>query len=293
MQSNKLGKGLGELLGEIEGGGLLDEDNKSLALIDISDISVNPYQPRKYFDDSKLQELAQSIREHGLLQPILVVKTNDIYILIAGERRLRATKLNGDSEIKALVLDYEISYIKELSLIENIQREDLNAIEIAKSYNELIEEYKITHEELANKVKKSRSTITNSIRLLQLPSWIQDKISSKELSAGQSKMLIGLEPKEQKKLVDIIIKDNLPSSQVEQLVKELKNEKTSNSTSSKSTKKQIPNTNNSKNTKIDKILLASKILDNKNIKSSILDNKIIITFDDDKQIDDFLDLIKI
>jgi ParB family chromosome partitioning protein len=284
MKSNKLGKGLGELLGEVESSynNELNIQEGSI-FVDIEKISVNPYQPRKYFNKNKIQELADSIKEHGLLQPILLIKSNNNFILIAGERRLRATVSNGDNKIKALILDYEVEYIKELSLVENIQREDLSAIEIAKSYNELISEYNITHEELAKKVKKGRSSITNTLRLLQLPEWIQDKVISQELSAGQARAIINLSPKEQKQLVNDISQENIPTSKLEKIVKELKNP---NKSTSKVSNKITQDINK------DKISIITQILENKNIKSSVLNNKLIISLDKDMQIDNFLRLIR-
>jgi len=173
-----LGRGLGAILDEIEEAyakDLSDAESPELEAggahiedLDVKNIAPNPYQPRKHFDESSLEELSASIKEHGLLQPIVVVAKEDGYILVAGERRLRAHRLAKLTAIKAIVVPLDIDTIKlrELALIENIQRENLNAIELANSYAELIEVHKITHDELSNIVHKSRSQITNTMRLL-------------------------------------------------------------------------------------------------------------------------------
>jgi ParB family chromosome partitioning protein len=221
-----LGRGLGELLGEIEtayeNGNELP--NSEVLEINIDQIKLNPYQPRKFFDEKKLQELSDSIQINGLLQPIVVTKDSDGYLLVAGERRLRATKLAGITLIKAIIIDIEESKLRELALIENIQRDDLNIIEIAYSYNGLIEDYDITHEELAKLVSKSRSTITNTLRLLTLSAFAQEMLSLSKISLGHAKLIIGLSSDEQKLVVESIIGQKLTVRETEQLVRKIKND---------------------------------------------------------------------
>jgi len=222
-KSQALGRGLGELLGEIEEA----YDNevspfKSVLEIPLSNIKVNPYQPRKHFDEKALHELSESIKQHGLLQPVVVVEQMDEYVLIAGERRLRASKMAKTKTIKAVVVSATPEEMRELALIENIQREELNAIELAKSYEELIEVHRITQEELASVIHKSRSHIANTLRLLQLTSKAQKAIVEKQLSAGHAKVMVNLPNKDQNVLVDSIIGQKLSVREVEKMVKQFK-----------------------------------------------------------------------
>jgi len=229
-----LGKGLGAILEEVSLA--YEQDiNKSNHLsvhnyenvveeIDINSIKPNPYQPRKHFDKESLRELSLSIKEHGLLQPIIVITREDGYLLIAGERRLRAHKLAKIPTIQAIIATIDIDTIKlrELALIENIQREDLNAIELANSYSELIEVHNITHNELSKIVHKSRSQITNTMRLLTLSHYTQEKLLQSLISQGHAKILVGLTHEQQKKVVDTIIGQKLTVRQAEDLVKLIK-----------------------------------------------------------------------
>jgi len=226
-----LGRGLGDILDEI--GSTYDTELNSLeeeelgdlvAELDIDLIEPNPYQPRKYFDPKKLEELSQSIKQHGLLQPIVVINHEGRYILIAGERRLRASKLANLKTIKAIVaqIDLDELRLRELALIENIQRENLNPIELANSYKELIEVHNITHDELANIVNKSRSQITNTLRLLNLDKYAQEAIIEGKISQGHAKVLVTVPKEKQKLLVDTIIGQKLSVRQSEELVKKIK-----------------------------------------------------------------------
>jgi ParB family chromosome partitioning protein len=221
-----LGRGLGELLGEIE---TAYEQNSATTDntidIDIQSIKPNPYQPRKIFDEESLQELKESIIQNGLLQPIIVMQDQDTqqYILIAGERRLRASKLANLSKIKAIILsNITKQKLRELSLIENIQRDDLNVIEIAYSYAGLIQDYNITHEELAKIVSKSRSSITNILRLLTLDEYVQKMLIANKISTGHAKLIISLDKEQQKIITDSIVKQRLSVRETEILIKNLK-----------------------------------------------------------------------
>lgn len=221
-----LGRGLSELLGEVEVAYEKNSTKKNDNVFEISidKITPNPNQPRKIFDEEKLQELSDSIKNHGLLQPVVVVYNNDDdYTLIAGERRLRASKLAGFDKIKAVITNIDESKLRELALIENIQRDDLNVIELAYAYAQLLNEHKLTHDELAVKVSKSRSSITNTLRLLTLSVHMQQLLSSGKITAGHAKVLIGLEKDTQNVVADSIMGQKLSVRETEKLVNDLKN----------------------------------------------------------------------
>ena len=224
-----LGRGLSELLGEVEAAYENNIDNKNnVRDISLDKIEANPYQPRKVFDDEKLEELSRSIVAHGLLQPVVVVKKSDKYILISGERRFRASKLANLKTIKAIILDIDDKKLREYALIENIQRDDLNVLEIAYSYAGLINEYNVTHEELSNMVFKSRSSITNILRLLTLSGYVQECLSNNKISQGHAKLIVGLSEDDQKNIVDSIIGQRLSVREAEVLVKNIKDRHISN-----------------------------------------------------------------
>lgn len=230
-----LGRGLGAILEEV-GEAYANEMTTTediasskvedlVATIELDLIDPNPYQPRKHFDKEKLLELSDSIKKHGLLQPIVVVSMQDRYILIAGERRLRAHKLAGMTHVKAIVADVDFDEIRmrELALIENIQRENLNPIELAHSYQELITVHDITHEALSKIVHKSRSQITNTIRLLALAEYTQNALISEKISQGHAKMLATLDADKQRIAVDTIVGQKLSVREAEKLIKNSKN----------------------------------------------------------------------
>ncbi|EFU5995720.1 TPA: ParB/RepB/Spo0J family partition protein [Campylobacter jejuni] len=198
-------------------------DKNQSTMIEIDQISPNPFQPRKNFDQETLDELANSIKEFGLIQPIIVFKKNNKFILIAGERRLRAVKALGKKEILAFIADIDENKLRELALIENIQRENLNPIELANSYKDLMQVYKITQENLAELIHKSRTQITNTLRLLNLDIRTQELIASGKISQGHAKVLVGLDQKDEKMLVDSIIGQKLNVRDTEKIVKKIKN----------------------------------------------------------------------
>ncbi|MDX4060950.1 ParB/RepB/Spo0J family partition protein [Aliarcobacter skirrowii] len=276
-----LGRGLGELLGEVETAYENSNSNSNssgVKKIEVALIDANPNQPRKVFDETKLQELSDSIKEHGLLQPIIVVENdNGRYTLIAGERRLRAHKLASLEEISAIITNIDELKLREHALIENIQREDLNVIELAFCYAQLINEHNITHEELSKKVFKSRASITNTLRLLQLSSYVQQFLSSGKLSAGHAKVMIGLDPNIQKQLCDKIISEDLSVREVEKLIKDIKEEKISKDINEKK------NVTNSYNTEVLNNFL--EVLKNDKIKAKLDKNSIKITFNSQDDID--------
>src|SRR5512141_849365 len=193
MQKQALGKGLGALIPDLSA--LDDKERKALGIteIDLDKIIPNEYQPRKLFDDEKLKELAASLREQGVIQPVIVHKAGSGYELIAGERRWRAARLAGLKTIPALVKEATKRELMEMALIENIQREDLNALEAAEAYKRLQDEFKLTQEDLAQRVGKERSTVTNSLRVLGLPKEVKQRIATGALSMGHAKALLSLE----------------------------------------------------------------------------------------------------
>lgn len=225
MAKNKvLGRGLADIfpeINEVYEQGLYERANRVVEL-GIDEVMPNPYQPRKVFSEDSLEELAQSIKEHGLLQPVLVVSENGRYHLIAGERRLRASKLAKMPTIKAIVVDIEQEKMREVALIENIQREDLNPLELARSYKELLESYQMTQEELSKIVKKSRAHVANIMRLLTLSSKVQNALLEEKITSGHAKVLVGLDEEKQELILNSIIGQKLSVRQTEDLVRDLK-----------------------------------------------------------------------
>lgn len=224
MKKGGLGKGLSGLLSDMDEvySRELGLDKNQVNEIAIDKIKANPFQPRKHFDEKALNELAESIKEYGLIQPIIVLKKSGFFILVAGERRLRASKILGLKHISALICDAKEEKLRELALIENIQREDLNPIELANSYKNLIEEHKITQENLASLIHKSRTQITNTLRLLNLDEKTQRLIIEGKISQGHAKVLVGLEQNDEKMVVDSIIGQNLNVRDTEKIVQRLK-----------------------------------------------------------------------
>ncbi|MCI6899411.1 MAG: ParB/RepB/Spo0J family partition protein [Tenericutes bacterium] len=209
-----LGRGLEELFynepidyNKVEEKILTETPKDEIKMVKIDELRSNPYQPRKVFDETALQELAASIKEHGVFQPIIIKKSIKGYEIIAGERRVKASKLAGLDEIPAIIRDFSDDEMMEIALLENLQRENLNAIEEANAYKKLLETLELTQEQLSNRLGKSRSHITNMIGLLNLPEEVQKLLSSKEISAGHARIISKLENEEQqislaKKVVD-------------------------------------------------------------------------------------------
>jgi len=213
-----LGRGLGAL---IPGGS--PADRRSVLTVGIEEIRPSPGQPRRHFDDAHLEELSESIRSRGVLLPLLVRRDGDGYLLIAGERRWRAAQRAGLRELPVIVRDVAEPEAFELALIENIQREDLNAVEEAEAYQRLIEHHGLTQEELAHRVGKDRSTIANAIRLLRLPDSIKEAVASGDLSMGHARALLGLtDDGDLRKAAEKVMREDLSVRQVEELVQRLK-----------------------------------------------------------------------
>lgn len=189
-------------------------------LLNISQIEPNQEQPRKHFNEEQLRELAESVKNYGILQPLLVQKKGDFFEIIAGERRWRAAKLAGLKEVPVLIRDYTKQQTVEIALIENVQRADLNPIEEAKAYQMLVQEFGLKQEEVAERVSKNRATITNSMRLLKLDERVQNMLIQNQLSGGHARALLALEDKEQQYALAMKIKDNqLSVRETERLVK--------------------------------------------------------------------------
>ncbi|MCH8928052.1 MAG: ParB/RepB/Spo0J family partition protein [Candidatus Marinimicrobia bacterium] len=215
MPAKSLGKGLGALIPEVT-----EPSSADVAEILVDDISVNPQQPRQDFNSVALEELAASINENGIVQPITVRQKNGKYELIAGERRLRAVKLINMRSIPAYVMSVDDERMLQLALIENIQREDLNPIDIAQAYDDLIETHGLTHGEVADRVGKNRSTVANFLRLLTLPPEIKDALRKGEVSQGHARALLAFKDVNKiKNLFRKLMKNGLSVRQVEEMVK--------------------------------------------------------------------------
>lgn len=226
METKKraLGRGLEELfnnenldLESIESKIYETATNEEIVNISIDELRPNPYQPRKVFDEEALKDLADSIKEHGIIQPIIVKKSIKGYEIIAGERRFRASKLAGLEKIPAIIRDFTDEQMMEIALLENLQRENLNAIEEAIAYNKMIERLGITQDELAKKVGKSRSHVTNIIGLLRLPDVVQKMLIDSKITMGHARALSKLEKDEEIiELANKIVDENLPVRQTEE-----------------------------------------------------------------------------
>jgi len=218
--AKRLGKGLNALINDIE------TDEHAIEQISISECRTNPYQPRKSFDADAIEELKISILEYGIIQPLIMRRSIKGYEIVAGERRFRAAKEAGLTEVPAIIKDFDDNEMMEVALLENLQREDLSVIEEALAYKSLINELNLTQEELSNKLGKSRSHIANTMRLLSLPEDIIIYISNGELSMGHGRALLGLKDESQlRPLVANIRKNSLNVRQVEKIITDLNTNK--------------------------------------------------------------------
>ena len=229
MKTNKgLGKGLSVLFSDTEedyGKSLLFEENEENAKagvteIDISSVFANPNQPRKAFNESALRELADSIAKHGVIMPIIVNKSGDRYMIIAGERRFRASKMAGLTKIPVIIKQYSERQIKEISLIENLQREDLNPIEAANAMRSLMNDYGLTQEELADRIGKSRPVIANTLRLLSLSPEVVKMVENGTLSAGHARTIVSVPSIDQKAMAESAVKEGISVRELEKRVKD-------------------------------------------------------------------------
>ena len=223
-----LGRGLEELFNNevldysaVEKKIVNETPKEEIVNIKLDELRSNPYQPRKVFDKEALQELSDSIKEHGVFQPIIVKKSIKGYEIIAGERRVKASRMAGLTEIPAIIRDFNDQEMMEIALLENLQRENLNAIEEANAYKKLQETLSVTQEELAKRLGKSRSHITNMIGILSLPQNIQDEISKNNVSMGHARVLSKLsDPNQQQSLLNKIINDGISVRELESLTQE-------------------------------------------------------------------------
>ncbi len=224
MARDALGRGLGALL---EGVNVTAE--VELTTLPVAQIRPNPYQPRRHFDPERLQELSVSIQQQGVIQPIVVRRDAEGFELIAGERRLRAAQLAGFEMIPALIKRADDRESLEVALLENLQREDLNPIEEARAYLRLQTEFQLRQEDVAKRVGKDRSSVSNALRLLKLPPMLQDDIEAGRLSMGHARALLGLESEsDQKQVRDQIVAEGLTVRETEALIRKLKHRPTAN-----------------------------------------------------------------
>lgn len=220
MSKRGLGRGLEALIP------VLDKHEENVQEIDIKKIVANDKQPRKDFDESKLDELAASMKQHGVLQPVILRKKGSVYELVAGERRWRAAAKAGIEKIPAIVKELSDAEVMEIALIENLQREDLNPMEEAMAYKSLMNDFGLTQEELSKRVGKSRSQIANTVRLLNLDKEIQDLVTEDKLTAGHARALLSIQDKSMRiKLAKRICEEDLSVRQTEQIVKKISKEK--------------------------------------------------------------------
>ena len=225
MAKAKLGRGLGSLFDEP----VIAENTDTVETLRITLVEPNKNQPRHSFDNDKIEELAESIKEHGVIQPIIVVRNDDRYKIVAGERRWRAAKKAGLKEIPAVIRNYSEFEIAQIALIENLQRENLNPIEEALGYQTLMNKFSMTQEDVSDKIGKSRSAIANSVRLLSLDEPIRQKLISGEISSGHARALLSVDsPKVRLVLLESIIEKGLNVRQTEALAKQLQKSKPKN-----------------------------------------------------------------
>ena len=220
MKAKGLGRGLGALIEEA------DENTYTPLEIDVQAIDVCKAQPRKHFDEEKLRELADSIAQHGVIQPLILRKQGDRYLIVAGERRFRAARLAGLKQVPAVLKDIDEKEVLEISIIENIQREDLNPMEEAEAVALLMEDYGLTQEGVAQRLGRSRSAVANTLRLLTLPKKVRDYVESGQLSPGHARALLGLQDEQAiASAAEVVIRTQASVRETEKLVKRLQEPK--------------------------------------------------------------------
>jgi ParB family transcriptional regulator, chromosome partitioning protein len=298
-KKNALGRGLGALIEEASdnnsnNSNVNQEPAVSINDVDIDLIEINPFQPRKSFDEEAIDELAASIKELGIIQPITVRKIEgDKFQIITGERRFRASQKAGLKRMPAYIRTADDQAMLELALVENIQRQDLNAIEISISYQRLIDECNLTQESMSERVGKKRSTVANYLRLLKLPAEIQLGISQLKIGMGHAKALINIDsPEEQIKIYNVIIEDDLSVRQVEELVRALKEPKDANESPVKTA--PVAKSENTLGEFADyrdqlKQFFSSKVELNRNNKGV---GKIVIPFNSDEELINIMSLLE-
>lgn len=282
MAKRALGSGLSDLFGDVSAvyGKNYEDFSGGIQQIPINTITPNPMQPRRDFDERSLRELAASIEEHGLLQPIVVREDgHGGYVLIAGERRLRASKILKIEQIQALVMSVEDYKMRELALIENIQRSSLNPIELAHCYQALLQEHDLTQEQLASRIHKSRTQITNTIRLLELSQNAQELLQEGKITQGHAKMLIGLSPEDEQLALNTILGQKLNVRETELLAQ---NMKTKN-------KKAAPSIDSDQ---LESLQVLQEILKEYRITSSIKNNRITLQCDSESLLESVIQKLR-
>ena len=284
-----LGKGLEQLFNsesldfaQIEEKIVEEASKDEIVNIKLSELRSNPYQPRIYFDEEALQELSHSIKEHGVFQPIIVKKSIKGYEIIAGERRVKASKKAGLETIPAIIRDFTDEQMMQIALLENLQRENLSAIEEAKAYYDIINSLKITQDELSKRVGKSRSHITNMIGLLRLPLNVKNLINNKKITMGHARVLSKLESNEQiEELANKVVSEDLSVRELEEL------------TSNTDYKKSTPIIKSKKSTNRPYIYVEDKMKEHLGTRVKITDKKIEISFDSPQDLNRLLEIMDI
>ncbi|MBU0997612.1 MAG: ParB/RepB/Spo0J family partition protein [Firmicutes bacterium] len=268
-------RGLTDLLKENE---ILDLEKEEVIDIPLEQIQPNPFQPRKHFDEVQLKELAESIRINGVLQPVIVKKVVGGYMLVAGERRVKASKIAGFNTVPAIARDYNNQYLAELALLENIQREDLTIVEEANAYQNAIESLNLTHLELSQKIGKSRSYVSNTLGILNLPGNVLDEINNGNISMGHARALSKLKDVQRIKSIALLIVDHqLTVREIESLVKK---EKKRNQINRKKTEHPFQ-------TQLNELKQNTTDLFHFEEPVKVMNNKLIISFSSEKEIEEF------
>ena len=225
MAKSKKTGGLGRGLDAILTDNNEEQKEGGVTIVRLTEVEPNPAQPRKSFETEPLEALAESISQHGIIQPIVVRPKDGMYMIVTGERRWRAARMAGLSEVPVIIIEADDRKAAELALVENLQRKDLNPVEEARAYADLIEEYSYTQEEIAKKVGRSRSSVTNSLRLLDLPDAVLEKLALGEITEGNAKVLLGIKDAEKlTKAAETVIAKELSVRETEKLVKALNEE---------------------------------------------------------------------
>ncbi len=294
MKKKELGKGIRALLSNAETKAspseqqeIVKELSNHIAMIPLEQIEINPFQPRTQFDPAELDALAQSIQTHGIIQPLTLRRLGpDSFQIISGERRFRAASKSGLEEVPAYIRLANDQEMLEMALVENIQRQDLNAIEVAISYQRLMDECNLTHDTLSERVGKNRSTVTNYIRLLKLSPEIQQAIKDRKISMGHARALAGMSKADQQIFIfKSIIEKGLSVRATEQLIKSVQEKK--NNPSSKSTQTVHPEIRKIQDRLTDRFHAPIKIQRDKKGKG-----KIVIAFEDDDRLNEILEILE-
>lgn len=284
IKRKALGKGLEELFSTeplsfdtVETAIINETPKDEIINVKLDDLRPNPYQPRKIFDEDSLNELAASIKEHGVFQPIIVKKSIKGYDIIAGERRVKASKIAGLIEIPAIVRDFNDEEMMEIALLENLERENLTPLEEAEAYKNLIDKLNLTQEELAKKIGKSRSYITNTLGILSLPEKVKTLINEKKLTMGHAKVLSKIgSPEEIDALADKVVEEGLSVHDLEDLINKEKPEKKIKQEKHKDTKYDY---------------LEDELSEKFGTKTRIKNNKLIISFTNDNDLNRILEIM--